>query len=106
MIVREWRGRVAASRKEDYAAHFRQRVAEELRGSPGFLGAELVRRSLGDARVEYTVLSRWEDMNAIRGFAGDDPSAAVVEPGAIQALDDNDTRVVHHERIESVTPTG
>ena len=70
-------------------AHFRDRVLPELRRVPGFAGASLARRALGD-RVEFLVLTRWYSMDAIRGFAGDDPARAVVEPGAVAALIDFD----------------
>lgn len=103
MIVREWRGRANKSRAEAYPTHFRGRVVAELRGVPGFLGADLLRRDLGDA-VEFTVLTRWASMDAVRAFAGDDPGRAVVEPGAVAALDSFDERVAHHDILESVAP--
>ncbi len=85
-----------------YPMHFRARVVPELRGVPGFLGADLLRRDLPDA-IEYTVVTRWASMDAIRAFAGGDPIKAVVEPGAIAALREFDDRVSHHEVLEHVT---
>lgn len=103
MILREWRGRAEPGRAGAYPAHFRARVVQELRHVPGFLWAELVRRDLGDA-VEFTVLTRWASMAAIRTFAGEDAAKAVVEPGAVAALRDYDAHVTHHEVIDSVAP--
>ena len=99
MIIREWRGRAAASTAAAYPEHFHVNVLPELQGLPGFLGAYLSRRPLGDG-IEFLVLTRWQSMDAIRGFAGNDVSNAVVEPAAVAALLDFDSNVQHYEVIE------
>jgi heme-degrading monooxygenase HmoA len=101
MVIREWRGRADPARGDAYPAHFRDNVLPELRGLPGFVGAHLARRELG-GRLEFVVLTRWRSLDAIRAFAGADIGKAVVEPGAIAALIDFDTRVQHYEVLESV----
>lgn len=99
MIIREWRGRASASSPETYPAHFRNNVLPELRQLPGFVGAHLSRRPLGDT-IEFLVLTRWKDLEAIRAFAGDEIGKAVVEPGAVAALIDYDATVQHYDVIE------
>ena len=42
-------------------------------------------------------------MDEVRAFAGADVEQAVVEPGAVAALIEYDTRVRHYEVIEEVT---
>jgi len=106
MIVREWRGRACTTNTEDYAEHFRSEVAPQLESIDGFCGADLIRRSLGDGTVEYTVLSRWESMDAIRQFAADYPARAVVEPGAVAALVDFDDTVAHHLVVFTMSGRG
>jgi heme-degrading monooxygenase HmoA len=101
MIIREWRGRALASNTEAYPRHFRTSVMPELRQLPGFLGAHLSRRPLGE-HVEFLVLTRWKDFDAIRAFAGDEIGKAVVEPGAVAALTDFDATVQHYDVIEEV----
>ena len=99
MIVRTWRGRAAKSNPEAYIAHFRRNVLPELRGIEGFLGATLLKEMRADD-VEFLVLSRWASLNAVRAFAGDDLSRAVVEPEAVAALKDFDKTVHHYEVVE------
>ena len=53
-------------------------------------------------RIEFLVLTKWQSMDAIRAFAGDDVGKAVVEAGAVAALVDFDDRVQHYETIEDV----
>ncbi|GFE91133.1 antibiotic biosynthesis monooxygenase family protein [Steroidobacter agaridevorans] len=103
MIIREWRGRAARSRTAQYPTHFRTNVVPELRNVPGFLGATLSKREDGE-QVEFVVLTRWQSMEAVRAFAGADPSRAVVEPGAVAALNDYDHTVRHYEIIEDIAP--
>ena len=98
MVIREWRGRADLSKAQAYPAHFREKVLPELRHVPGFLGAQLNRRQVDD-KIEFLVLTRWQSMDAIRGFAGADIAKAVFEPGAVAALADFDASVRHYEVI-------
>src|ERR1700684_2757699 len=70
---------------------------------PGFLGAQLSRRQLGDT-IEFLVLTRWRTIGAIQDFAASDIAKAIVEPGAIAALIDFDRSVLHYEVIEDAVP--
>lgn len=101
MIIREWRGRASSSQADAYPKHFREKVIPELRHVPGFAGAQLARRRLGD-KIEFLVLTRWRSMDAIHAFAGMDVENAVVEPGAVAALMEFDNRVQHYDVVEEV----
>jgi heme-degrading monooxygenase HmoA len=99
MIIREWRGYAVLAHADAYPVHFRGAVLPELRRLPGFLGASLSQRRLAD-RIEYLVLTRWQSLDAIGAFSGDDLDAAVVEPAAAAALLNYDRTVQHYEIIE------
>ncbi len=101
MILREWRGRADYGRENAYPTHFRARVIPELQHVNGFMGADLLRRDIGNG-VEFTVITRWASMNAVSAFAGSDPAKAVVESGAVEALRDFDERVSHHDVLERI----
>ena len=101
MIIREWRGRADPARSDAYPKHFRETVVPELRAVPGFAGAHLARRER-EGKIEFLVLTRWQSMKSIRAFAGADATKAVVEPGAVAALDEFDATVHHYEVIEDV----
>jgi heme-degrading monooxygenase HmoA len=102
MILREWRGRASLDKPDAYPRHFRTNVAVELKSVPGFRGASVYRQDRPD-RIDFLVLTRWDSMDAIRAFAGDDISRAVVEPGAVAALVDYDDRVQHYRLIEEIS---
>jgi heme-degrading monooxygenase HmoA len=71
---------------------------------PGFLGAMLMQRE-DSGEIEYTVLTRWVSLDAVRKFAGADIEQAVVEPEAAAALISYDKRVKHCEILEKVWST-
>src|SRR5688500_6365702 len=99
MIARIWRGYAAdGPAAERYGAHFRNTVVPELRGLPGNRGAHLLRRDSG-GEIELVALTRWESMEAIRAFTGDDPERAVVEREARAALSRFDEHVTHYEVV-------
>jgi heme-degrading monooxygenase HmoA len=100
MIIREWRGRASKSKADAYPAHFRNAVLPELRHIPGFRGAQVSKRE-ADGIVEYLVLTRWQSLDAIKGFAGPDIATAIVEPAAAAALLDFDATARHYEIVEA-----
>lgn len=115
VIVREWRGRASPAKAGAYPQHFRTNVLPALRGVDGFLGARLLRRRLTDAApdggtdggtVEYTVLTRWSSLDAIKAFAGADIDRAVVEPEAVAALVDYDRTARHYEVLQETSVEG
>ena len=79
-----------------YVTHFERTVTPRLESTDGFLGATLERVE-HDGGIEIVVVTRWNSLEAIRAFAGDDIDAAVVEPEARAALSRFDTRVRHIE---------
>jgi heme-degrading monooxygenase HmoA len=98
MIIRIWRGRAPAGKPEDYANHFRESVLPELRHLPGFVDAMLMRQAKAGG-FEFVVLTRWTSLDAIKGFAGSDYQRAVVEPGAVAALESFDVAVEHYDLV-------
>jgi heme-degrading monooxygenase HmoA len=71
---------------------------------PGFRGLFLLRRA-GRNEGEYQVLTLWDSMEAVRGFAGATPDRAVVEPEAQAALV-RYTEVRHYELVAGPSSVG
>jgi heme-degrading monooxygenase HmoA len=99
MIVRTWHGRASTAQSSAYPEHFRRHVLPELERIDGFLGASLLQQSRAE-EIEFLVLTRWESMDAIRAFAGEQVETAVVEPDAAAALTSCDGTVQHYEVVE------
>jgi heme-degrading monooxygenase HmoA len=96
MIARIWRGWAPRDRATDYQSHYETEVSGHLRAVSGFRGAQLLRRD-EDAEVAFTSITWFTDLDAVRGFAGDDYERAVVEDAARAALTRWDERVTHHD---------
>ena len=77
MITRVWRGWAPADRAQDYERHYRCEVLPVLQGVAGFEGARLLRRTIA-GETEFVSLTFFDDLDAIRAFAGPDYETAVV----------------------------
>ena len=96
LTVRTWTARADAEGAGSYSRYFTGTLLPELHKLPGFEGAYLLRRDLdGDGTVELTAHTFWESPEAIRAFAGDDITVAIVEPEAQAMLLDFDRTATH-----------
>jgi heme-degrading monooxygenase HmoA len=91
-----WRGWTRAAQADRYERHYRSEVMDTLRQVPGFLGARLLRRTVGE-ETEFVSLTFFDDLDAVRGFAGPDYETAVVAGEAREVLIRFDERVGHYE---------
>lgn len=105
MIVREWRARASLAREQDYIDYFRRRVLPELGAVDGFLGAKLLEERR-NGEVEFLVLTRWASLEAIRKFAGDEITEAVVHPEAAAMFLAYDRKARHYEVVVEDQDTG
>jgi heme-degrading monooxygenase HmoA len=96
MITRMWKGWTRTELAEVYDQHYRTEVLEGLRGVPGFAGARLLQRVVGD-EVEFVSLTYFDDLESIRSFAGPDYEAAVVAEPARKVLTRFEETVAHYE---------
>lgn len=96
VIARVWRGWAPKDTAERYQDHYDTTVAVHLSQVNGFRGARLLRVEEGD-EVQFTSLTFFDEIDDVRGFAGDDIDRAVVEDAAQRALSRWDEKVVHHE---------
>jgi len=96
MIARIWRGWAAPGQADRYQRHYETEVRQHLTAVSGFRGAQLLRRDEA-GEVAFTSITWFADLDAVRGFAGDDYERAVVEDAARAALSRWDDRVSHHD---------
>jgi heme-degrading monooxygenase HmoA len=98
MIMRTWRGAVKAKDADRYLEHQASTGVREYRETAGNMGALVLRRTRGEL-VEVTTVSFWTSMEAVRGFAGDDPERAKFYPGDDELLAEKDLHVDHFEVV-------
>lgn len=94
MITRLWRGWTARENADAYERFLLSELFPSMRDIPGFRSADVLRRD--DAgEVAFVTLTRFDSVDAIRAFAGDDYETPVIEPTARALLSHCDVQAQH-----------
>ncbi len=99
MIARLWRGWTAPEKADTYEALLRAEILPGIHRMKGYRGAYLMRRDM-EGGVEFVTLTFWENMEAVRGFAGEDYETAVVP---LEAGNDHRDRVALHAYLPAIS---
>jgi heme-degrading monooxygenase HmoA len=102
MIVRVWHGWTQPGQSDAYERLLREEIFVGIvaRRIAGFRGIELLRREAGEL-VEFVTIMRFDSLEAVRQFAGEDYEVAVVPDHARRLLARFDARSAHYElRVE------
>jgi heme-degrading monooxygenase HmoA len=96
MIARIWRGATAADRAQDYLEYLRGTGIADYTATKGNHGFEVLMRTQGD-RTQFTLISYWDSIDAIKAFAGDQPEVARFYPEDDDYLVDRELTAEHQE---------
>lgn len=95
VVAREWKGRVAPARADEYYRYLLGGVTK-IRSTPGSLGVQIMRRDEAGAAT-FTVISYWESRQAIGAYAGSDIEKPHHLPQDREFLLELPTRVLHYD---------
>ena len=98
MIARLWHGWTAPENADAYEEFLRTKMFPSIQRVPGYLGADLLRRDDGQ-EIAFVTITRFESLDAVRAFAGENYERAVVEPEARALLSRFDDRSEHYEIV-------
>jgi len=100
LIIRIWHGWTTPDNADAYEALLKSEIFVGIkdRHIPGYRGIQLLRRRL-PKEVEFVTIMRFDSLDAVRLFAGDDYEVAVVPPKARALLSHFDERSQHYEEI-------
>ena len=98
MITRVWHGWTTSENADAYEELLRTKILPGIHRVEGYRGADLLRRSVGD-EVEFITLTRFDSMDAVRAFAGENYERAVVIDEADRLLSHYDKRSAHYETV-------
>jgi heme-degrading monooxygenase HmoA len=79
MIARLWKGRVPAGKAQAYLDLMRSVAIPDYRATPGNRGASCLSQTAEDV-VHVWMLTFWDDLDAVRAFAGDPVETAKYYP--------------------------
>jgi antibiotic biosynthesis monooxygenase (ABM) superfamily enzyme len=101
MIARIWHGWTKPADAPTYEQMLREEILPGIarRTIPGYRGAELFIHEDGD-EVEFVTLLRFDSMDAVKAFAGEDENRPVIDPKAEPLL----TRMDEQSRHYGVVP--
>ncbi|MCP6762444.1 MAG: antibiotic biosynthesis monooxygenase [Fischerella sp. CENA71] len=95
-IARIWHGRTLSSKADEYYAYLKEAGIKKIESIPGNLGAQVFRRTSGNI-TDFTVISYWESLDAIRKFAGNDIEKTRFLPRDKEYLLELEPNVKHFE---------
>jgi heme-degrading monooxygenase HmoA len=75
MIARIWHGAVPAAKSDEYLDRMRKVALPDYKSTPGNCGAFCLHRLEGDV-AHFEMLTFWDDVEAIKRFAGSDYEVA------------------------------
>ena len=98
MISRIWHGWTSVDNANAYEALLKEEIFTgiEERQIRGYQGIQLLRRPL-EVGVEFITIMWFDDLEAVKAFAGEDYEAAVVPPKARALLARYDQRSQHYQ---------
>lgn len=102
MIVRTWHGCVPLKYAEDFAHHLQNTGVEHSKGIKGNLGA-YVRRDSQGGWEHFFLATYWENLEAIKSFAGEQYQIAVTYPDDEKFDLISDPYVFQHN-VQSIFP--
>lgn len=101
MLTRLWRGWAATENADAYERFLVRELLPSMRQVPGFRGGDVLRR-LDNEEVAFVTLTRFDSLDDVRAFAGDDYEAPVLEPQALALLSRYDDRALHFQTASFV----
>jgi heme-degrading monooxygenase HmoA len=98
MIVRMWHGRIPANKSKAYREFLNQRAIPDYQSVAGNLSVYIMERQ-EDQVTHFITLTFWENMDVIRGFAGDEVERAKYYPEDRDFLLEFEPTVVHYHVV-------
>lgn len=97
-VVRQWTGVVKPGLAIEYLKHLHRETLPALSRLDGFVKARILTRQVDDG-IEFQVMTIWRSLDAIKAFAGDDVTRAVVPPEAQALMVRYDDRAIHYDIV-------
>ena len=94
VIARIWQGQTPIERSDDYVEWTKKNIVPDVKKTPGNLGAVLHRRNEG-SMSHLTFISYWENMEAVKRFAGEEVEKARFYPAQKELLTTGEEMVRH-----------
>lgn len=105
MIGRIWHGWTTREDADAYQDMLNSDVLPGIHRVKGYRGAYVLRRDDGD-EVEFMTMTIFDDLDAVKQFAGEDYTKPIVQGLAQRLLRRTDARATHYEIVITPKETG
>jgi heme-degrading monooxygenase HmoA len=104
MIARLWRGWTTPANADAYERLLREEIFPGIAAKhvPGYRSIQLLRRPVSAEETEFVTIMRFDSMEAVKQFAGDDYERAYVPARARELLSRFDERSHHYQIREQL----
>ncbi len=96
MIVRTWHGRTRLADADSYESFMKTRAAPDYGSVDGLQRIFFTRRDEGDVS-HFLLITVWDSIEAVKNFAGDNPSVAKYYPEDDEFLLEKEAHSFNHQ---------
>lgn len=96
MIARLWRGWTTPENGDAYETLLREHILPGIHRVDGFRGAYILRQDEQN-EVAFVIMTLFESLDAVKGFAGADYTVPVIEPEARKLLSRFESTAFHYD---------
>lgn len=98
MIAREWRCICPGDKIDEFIPYLHDTGIKDAENTPGYIGAEILKREI-KGESEVVLITFWESIESVKGFAGEDFENAVLYPEDYKYGIRSDLSVKHYTVI-------
>lgn len=96
MVSRHWTGIAKKERADEYIHHLRTDTFKQIEKIPGFISAQILKREINEG-IEFLIITEWNNLNAVKQFAGQSFDTAVVPKLVQDIMIRYDDKVRHYD---------
>jgi heme-degrading monooxygenase HmoA len=93
-----WHGRVPTTKAQAYREFLNKRAIPDYQAVPGNISVHILERQEGEV-THFITMTFWENMEVIKGFAGEEVEVAKYYPEDKEFLLEFEPTVVHYEVV-------
>jgi quinol monooxygenase YgiN len=97
MIIRVFRAVVHSGKVNEFQRFFLNKALPTIKAQPGLVSV-MVGTPIETSPTEFLMVMVWQDVNALKGFAGEHWQNAVIDPDEVHLL--KETFVHHYEAAQ------
>ena len=94
MLIRVFRALVHPGKQHEFEQFFMNKALPNIKAQPGLVSV-MVGKPLDTSPAEFLMVTVWQDVNALKGFAGEQWQNPVIDPDEVHLL--KETFVYHYE---------